>query len=184
MKINTRQMILVALFTALTAAGAYIQIPLGVVPITLQVLFTALAGVMLGARLGALSQLLYVFIGLTGVPVFAGGTGGLAAFGKPTFGFLIGFILAAYLIGKITEGSSTPGFIRLFIATLAGIIVIYIVAIPYLVFIVNNVMGKSISYAVAIKSYCLLYIPGDLLKCVVASALGVRVIPTVKKAVR
>lgn len=183
MKLDTRQMILVALFAALTAVGAYIQIPIGTIPITLQVLFTALAGVMLGSKLGALSQLIYILIGLVGIPVFAGGTGGVGSIAKPSFGFLIGFVLAAYVIGKIAEGSSKPSFIKLMTATILGIIVIYIVGIPYLYFIVNSVMGKSITFAAALKSYCFVFIPGDLLKCVLASALGVKVVPLVKNVI-
>jgi biotin transport system substrate-specific component len=181
MKINTRQMILVALFAALTAVGAYIQIPIGTVPITLQVLFTALAGVMLGAKLGALSQLVYVIIGLTGIPVFAGGVGGLAIITKPTFGFLIGFIIAAYVIGKIAETSKKPSLIRLLVASVIGIIIIYIFGIPYLHFIINNIIGKKISFITALKSYCFIFIPGDLLKCAVTAAIGTKVVPVVRK---
>lgn len=180
MKISTREMVLVALFAALTAVGAFIQIPIGAVPITLQVLFTALAGVMLGARLGAMSQLLYVIIGLIGVPIFAGGTGGVAVIAKPSFGFLLGFIVASYVIGKIAQVNSKPSFVRLMTASIIGVIVIYAVGIPYLHFIINNVMGKKITFMAALKSYCFVFIPGDLLKCIVASALGVKVVPVVK----
>lgn len=183
MKINTRQMILVSLFAALTAVGAYIQIPIGTIPITLQLLFTALAGVMLGSKLGALSQLVYVVIGLTGIPVFSEGTGGLSAVVRPSFGFLLGFILAAYVIGKISEGSARPSFFRLMSACILGVIVTYAIGIPYLYFIINSVMGKSISFAAALKSYCFVFIPGDLAKCILASLLGVQVVPIVKKVI-
>ena len=71
----TRNMVLAALFAALTAIGAFLQIPTGTVPITLQFLFTALAGLLLGWKWGAVSQLLYVGIGLLGLPVFTQGGG-------------------------------------------------------------------------------------------------------------
>jgi biotin transport system substrate-specific component len=182
MKITPKQMTLVSLFAALTAIGAYIQIPIGTIPITLQVLFTALAGVMLGAKLGALSQLIYVIIGLIGIPVFAGGIGGFTAVSKPSFGFLIGFILAAYVIGKITEHSKKPTLIRLFLASVIGIVVIYIIGIPYLYFIINNIMGKKITILAALKSYCFIFIPGDLLKCILTAAIGIKVVPIVRKS--
>lgn len=177
MKVNTKQIILVGLFAALTAVGAFIQVPLGTVPITLQFLFTGLSGVMLGGRLGALSQLVYVIIGLFGVPVFAGGIGGIGAVVKPSFGYLLGFIIAAYIIGKITEGRRRVGFVRLFIASIAGIIVIYAVGVPYLYLIVKNIIGKDITFITALKTGCLIFIPGDLLKCIIIAWLSVKCRP-------
>ncbi len=94
MKIKTKDMILVALFTVLTAVGAFIKIPIGPAPITLQYLFTALAGVLLGSFLGSLSQLLYIIIGLFGIPIFTSG-GGPSYIFNPTFGYLIGFVFAS-----------------------------------------------------------------------------------------
>jgi len=99
---NTRDLILVALFAALTAVGAFIKIPIPYVPFTLQYFFCALAGIILGSKLGALSQIIYVAVGLVGAPVFTDG-GGITYIFKPTFGYLIGFIVAAYVIGKIRE---------------------------------------------------------------------------------
>lgn len=181
MKIKTKDMILVGLFTALTAVGAYIQIPLGAVPITLQFMFIALAGVMLGSRLAALSQLIYVIIGLTGVPVFASGKAGFSAILSPSFGYLLGFIIGAYVIGKITENIKKPSFIRLFFASLAGIIVIYAIGVPYLFIILKNVMGKNVPISAVIKTGFIVFIPGDLGKCLLVSILGVKIIPLVKQ---
>lgn len=79
-----RDLILVAMFAALTAIGAFIKIPIPYVPFTLQFLFCAFAGMILGARLGALSQIIYVAIGLAGIPVFTEG-GGIGYVFKPTF---------------------------------------------------------------------------------------------------
>lgn len=174
MKLNTKEIILVGLFAALTAAGAFIQVPLGTVPITLQFLFTGLSGVILGGKLGALSQLVYVAIGLFGIPVFAGGAGGIGSIVKPSFGYLIGFIIGAYVIGKLAEGKGRVGFVRLFMASMAGIIVIYAVGVPYLYLIIKNVIGKDISITTALKTGFLVFLPGDLLKCGIVAWLGVR----------
>ncbi len=76
MKISTKEMVLASLFTALTAIGAFLSIPVGSVPITLQSLFVILSGLLLGPKLGALSQLVYVLLGLLGVRIFAGFSGG------------------------------------------------------------------------------------------------------------
>ena len=102
----TRNMVLAALFAALTAIGAFLQIPTGTVPITLQFLFTALAGLLLGWKWGAISQLLYVGIGLLGLPVFTQG-GGIGYVLQPSFGFLLGLIPAAAIIGALMV--LTPG---------------------------------------------------------------------------
>lgn len=175
MRMNTRQMILVGFFAALTAVGAFIQVPLGTVPVTLQFLFTALSGIILGARLGALSQLIYLVIGLFGLPVFAGGTGGFGAVFKPSFGYLLGFVVGAYVIGKLSENNRMRSFIGFFAAAIAGVLVIYSIGVPYLYFIMKNVIGKDITFAAALKVGFIIFIPGDLLKCILAGWLGDRI---------
>ena len=91
-----------AMFTTLIAAGAFIKIPVPVVPFTLQFLFTMLAGLLLGGKGGALSVALYMILGLAGLPIFAEG-GGFWYLLKPSFGYIIGFCLASYVTGKMVE---------------------------------------------------------------------------------
>ena len=86
---NTRKLVYTALFAALTAAGAFLRIPMGFSSVTLQYLFTAMAGLLLGRRWGAVSQAVYVLLGLVGLPIFTMG-GGLGYVFQPTFGFLLG----------------------------------------------------------------------------------------------
>src|SRR3989339_1178484 len=94
-------MMFAALFAALTAAVSPIKIPLGFtpVPITLQTLMVLLSGAMLGARYGALSQFLYLVLGAAGLPVFAGGSGGIASLFGPTGGYLFSYPIAAFIVG-------------------------------------------------------------------------------------
>ena len=94
---RTKAMILCALFAALAAVGAFLRIPVPLVPFTLQFLFTNLAGLLLGKKLGAVSVGVYVLLGLMGLPIFTGG-GGIGYLVHPTFGYLIGFILGAGLV--------------------------------------------------------------------------------------
>jgi len=94
--------VLIPLFTALTAVGAFIKIPIPHVPFTMQTVMVMFAGLILGGRRGALSQLLYLVLGLMGLPIFAQG-GGPAYVLQPSFGFLLGFIPGAFVIGKILE---------------------------------------------------------------------------------
>ena len=95
-------MVLCGVFTTLIAVGAFIKVPIPVVPFTLQFLFTMLAGLLLGGRKGALSVGVYILLGLVGLPVFAEG-GGFWYILKPSFGYIIGFILGSYVTGKMTE---------------------------------------------------------------------------------
>jgi len=119
------QLLLTTVFACLTAFGAQMQVPIGPVPITLQVLFVILSGLVLGSKLGALSQLEYLALGFAGLPVFAQGKSGLIALIGPTGGYLVGFILGAYIAGLLAESVVRPGRIRFFLASLAGTAGIY-----------------------------------------------------------
>lgn len=101
-----------AMFASLMMIGANITafvpfLVVGGVPITLQTFFAVLAGLILGSRLGAISMTVYMFIGLAGAPVFAKFHGGAGAILSPTFGFIVSFILVAYIAGKIVEKNSS-----------------------------------------------------------------------------
>ena len=87
-----------AVFTILIIVGAFIKIPIPVCPFTLQFFFTTMAGVILGPKRGAISVLLYTILGLIGLPIFAEG-GGFWYILKPTFGYMIGFIVGSYVTG-------------------------------------------------------------------------------------
>jgi biotin transport system substrate-specific component len=181
MRITTKEMILVSMFAALTAIGAFLKIPAQPADITLQFFFTAFAGIILGSRIGALSQIVYVVIGLIGIPIFTKG-GGIGYVFQPSFGYLLGFIVAAYVIGKIVEKNKEPKFITFFMASIAGIFVMYLIGIPYLYVIVKNVMGSDINFMWALKNGLLIFLPGDLLKSVITAIVGVNIIPKLKKA--
>ena len=119
---SARKLVYTALLAALTAVGAFIRIPIGISVITLQFLFTAMAGVLLGPGGGALSQGVYVALGLVGLPIFTAG-GGFGYVLQPSFGFLLGLIPAAAVIGGLSRRSSSP--VRLALACGAGLAVLY-----------------------------------------------------------
>ena len=121
--LKTKDLALIALFTALTAAGAFIRIPIPMVPFTLQFLFTTLAGLLLGAKRGALSVLCYLILGLIGLPIFSDG-GGIFYVLQPTFGYLIGFLAGAFITGWIAHKTDARSFLRLFAACFAGPVVV------------------------------------------------------------
>lgn len=152
---------LIALFAGLTAIGAWIKIPIPYVPFTLQFAFTALAGVLLGAKRAMLSQIVYVMIGLMGVPIFAYG-GGLQYVLQPTFGYLIGFILASWWIGKSLEGKTkTP--IRLFLSIISGLMIVYIAGMIYLYAAMIIFVGTPKSWIWVIQIGFLSSIAGDII---------------------
>lgn len=154
------------MFAALTAAGAFIAIPISVVPFTLQNLFTTLAGLLLGARVGALSQITYILVGLAGLPVFAGGKAGLGVLLGPTGGYLIGFVLGAFTIGKLAEIRKDPSVWWLFASALLGHVVIYGAGVTWLALIAH------ISFRKAAIVGLLPFLPGDVLKCFVAAMVA------------
>ena len=166
---KTKDLILAALFAALTAVGAFIRVPLGVSTLTLQLLFTALAGVLLGARLGALSQAVYVLLGLAGVPVFASG-GGFQYVLHPTFGFLLGLIPTAYVIGRLTDRDRSPG--RVALSCAAGFAVLYLIGVPYMGVICNAYLGRGMTFRQIVESGMLIYLPGDCLKAAACALLA------------
>ena len=95
----------------------FIRVPLPNCPFTLQILFTTLAGIVLGSRLGAASVGIYIVLGLIGVPIFTSG-GGPGYILQPTFGYLIGFMVGAYVVGRIAESMDTLSFKRLLVGSI------------------------------------------------------------------
>ncbi len=171
MKLNIKDITYSGIFTALTAIGAFISIPVGPVPITMQTFFVLLSGVILGSKKALLSQAAYLILGLAGLPIFAGFSGGLQTVLKPSFGFLLGMAAAAYLAGKITE-TREKTTLNITIAVLAGTVVIYAVGLPYMYYILNIMLVKNLDIAKILEIGMIIFIPGDILKAVIAVVLG------------
>jgi len=165
-KMNIRQMTLISLFAALTAVGGFISIPLYPVPLTLQTLFTLLAAMILGSVMGASSQIIYVLLGVIGLPVFAGFKAGVGILFGPTGGFLFGFIISAYIIGKIVELKKEKNIFYYFLAGIIGTIILYIIGITQL----SLVTGIGIKKAITVGM--LPFLPGDILKIIAASFIA------------
>lgn len=171
---NLRMLLLTALFAALTAVGAFLRIPAGPISFTLQLFFTCMAGILLGPWWGAASQLVYLLLGLAGVPIFTEG-GGLMYFAKPTFGFLLGLPLTALVVGLLSRRAA--GFWRLLAAGAVGTAVLYAVGLPYLYF----TLGGAWSVGKTLISGCLIFLPFDAMKIIVSALLGVRLAPLLRR---
>jgi biotin transport system substrate-specific component len=136
-KLRALDLTLAGMFVALMAIGANIStiapfLHVGGVPITLQTFFAILAGAILGSRLGSIAMIVYMLVGIVGVPVFADFYGGLSIIIRPTFGFIISYIFTAFIIGKIVEKKkSMAAFI---IASLIGMAVNYLFGTNWMYF--------------------------------------------------
>ena len=180
-KFKTEELILCALFAALIACGAFIKIPVpGMDYFTLQFLFVLMAGMLLGSRNGAISVGIYVLLGLFGLPVFAAG-GGITYVFRPSFGYLLAFILAAYVTGKITQLSKTHKFYNYFIAAMAGFAVTYAIGLTYKYFMLNYYVGEKTAFIFVILDCFPLDMPGDFILSVAGSILAVRLVPVISK---
>ena len=126
--LSVRDITQTGIFTALTAAGAFISIPIGPVPITLQSFFVLLSGIILGSKKAVFSQITYLLLGLIGFPVFAGFSGGIQSIFKPSFGFIIGYVAAAYAVGRLTEEKTVTQYP--WPAVLKGTLIIYNFRLP------------------------------------------------------
>ena len=179
---RTLQLVHMAMFSALMAIGANLTsfLIIGGVPITLQTFFAILAGILLGSRLGAVSMLVYAFIGLAGVPVFAKFSGGMDTIISPTFGFILSFILLAYVVGLIAEKFPTrKGFIA---AALAGLAINYFFGTNwmYAAYKLWFAAPEGFTYAMA-WAWMVPPLPKDLILAVLAGLFGFRLVPIIRK---
>jgi biotin transport system substrate-specific component len=145
--LTTRELTYAALFTALIAGGAFVAIPVGSVPFTLQVLFVLLAGMLLGPRLATLSVLAYLALGLV-APVYAGGTSGLGVLLGPTGGYLWGFVLAALVTGAVCV-RGRMSLARFMAAGLLGVLPIYALGAVWLATQLHIGLGTAVVTGVA-----------------------------------
>ena len=167
------------LFTTLIILGAFIKIPVPVIPFTLQFLFVSLAGLLLGAKYGGLSVLLYAALGLIGLPVCTAG-GGITYVLFPTFGYIIGFILAAFLTGLISSRMQ-PNTKNYMFAAFCGLMILHIIGIPYYYIISHYVIQNTLTFK-EIFLFCFVYtVPGDLLLCLLSARIALKLKPVMNK---
>ena len=161
----------VAAFILATAFGAFIRIPLlfTPVPITGQTFFVLLSGAVLGRRWGAFSQFGYLLLGLGGLPIFSGAGAGLGHIFGPSGGYIIGFPIAAWVVGRLVSHIERTTFWRIYISMIIGELIIYTLGCIQLAFIA----GLNVKAAITLGA--LPFIPGDLIKIFVATAIYLRI---------
>jgi len=174
---KTRELAYAAVFTALIAASTFITrfLPAAVVPYSLQTLLVFLAGGVLGRRMAPLSMMAYILLGLVGIPIFASPPyGGPGYFLSPTFGFLIGFVLTAWMVGFCLERWGNT-LIAHVLSIVAGIAVMYLIGLPYLYAILNFYLGKGVDVGYVVKIGFLPFIGLDLIKASAAAFISYHV---------
>ena len=171
---KTSNLIKTSIFTGLMIAGAFMSLSFGApVPYTLQTMFMLMAGIVLGVRYAPLSQVIYLLLGLFGLPVFTGGKGGMTALMSPTFGFLLGFVLGAWLTALLYEKLPVKSDLaRGLVSTIVGAVVIYLPGILYFYFLQNVIVGKAMGLA-KIAGFMVPFFVPDLGKAVAAAVIGV-----------
>lgn len=177
MNMKTKVLTTSAMFVALTAICSQIQIPLPMVPINLALFAIYLAGTILGPKYGTLSIIAYVLLGGIGAPIFAGFAGGFGIITGPTGGYIIGYILATLIVGLITKKFGYSWW-KLVLAMIVGLTACYLVGTAWFM----NVTGNSLA---ASMTYCVIpFLPGDVVKIILATALTIRLRMTLPDLMR
>ncbi|NEU30056.1 biotin transporter BioY [bacterium LRH843] len=180
---KTVDLVLVSMFAALMAIGANVSsfLVIGAVPITLQTLFSILAGALLGSRLGALSMTVYLLVGLVGFPVFSQFRGGLGYLLSPTLGFLLSYILVSFVIGMIVEKSKKKSLSTFMVACFAGLFINYAVGTNYMYYALQLIANlDAVSYKVA-WSWMVAPFIKDTILTIFAALLAKRIYHVVQK---
>ena len=183
---KTQGIVYAGMFAALVAVGAFIKVmlPIGpfMVTFSLQFLFALLAGFFLGARLGFLSVLSYLIIGLAGVPIFAHG-GGIGYLARPTFGFLIGFAAAAFVAGKLMEKLDHSKLSHLLFAAFCGEMAYYACGLVYYFIMFNFLLPGTdgIGIRELITVWFLSTVVPDFCLCVMAAVITDKMLPIFRR---
>lgn len=169
MKSRTKQLTLFSLFAALTAILSQISIPLPFtpVPINLATLSVLLSGAILGKKGGAISQIVYAILGAVGLPVYANFLSGIGILIGPTGGYIIGYIIAAFVVGIIVE-KSEKNLGTYLLSMCLGIIACYILGTAWFMYITNNNLISALTLCV------LPFIPGDIIKIIFGAFIANR----------
>lgn len=184
---NILKISFIALFAAIICIGCFLRIPLGPVPIVLQNALCILTSAILGSFLGGIPTALFLLAGLIGLPVYAGGTSGIAVWAGPTGGFLLGYLLGAVATGFIAGRPSVSdkkfswkNLIRITIAIFAGMVILYVPGIIHFARWAEKagrIPADKTAFAYTMAACVIPYIPGDLLKIVVAIPVALKIRP-------
>ena len=168
-KITTKDITQISLSTALLAIASLIVIPVGMVPITLQVVFFLLIPAILGSGKSMLVIGLYMLAGLVGLPVFAGGASGIGQFLSPSFGYILGALPAGWFVGKGINRNTTR--IHNGLIMMSGVLILYAVGITYQYSLLNGVLNTPVHLSAILMTNLTVFLPVDILKVLAAAVV-------------
>ena len=184
---NLLKVAFIALFAAIVCIGCFLRIPLGPIPIVLQNALCILTGTLLGSYWGGAPTALFLAAGLIGLPVYSGGTSGIAVWAGPTGGFLPGYLIGAVVTGFIAGKPSVmekkiswKTVLRISIAIFAGMVVLYVPGIFHFARwaqAAGKVPAEKSAFSYTMAACVIPYIPGDLLKIAVSIPIALKVRP-------
>lgn len=169
-KMSTRQLALIGIMSAVICILGPLSLPIGLVPISLTNLVIYFSLYALGQKKGTISYVVYLLIGLVGLPVFSGFSGGFVKLAGPTGGYLIGFIFMAFISGIFIDRFSSKIYICIF-GMILGTVITYLFGTAWLAYVAKMPFNTAL-YAGVIP-----FIPGDLIKIIIAALIG----PQIKK---
>lgn len=169
--LTTKDLTQIAILTAMISIASYVVIPIGPVPITLQVFFFLLIPALLGSFKGTVSLALYVLLGLIGLPVFAGGSGGLQSLISPSFGYLIGYIILAPFVGQLGSGKKEVSVIKVTSFMTIAVLLLYAIGMSYQYLIMNYLLGTPITFPTILIGNLTVFLPLDIVKAAGAAVV-------------
>lgn len=170
---RTLRLVRIAIFVALIIVGAFVKFPIGIVPVSMQFAFCMFASLMLGGLDSFICVAIYIVMGLIGIPVFSAG-GGFAYVLQPTFGYILGFLIAAPVGGFVARGIRNDAVLkipRLLLGALCSLAIVYTVGVMYMYLMLNFYVGTAMSAQKAWLVGCAVFLPTDTGWCIVGSLL-------------
>lgn len=176
---KTKDLTLTAILLAILIICSQLALPIGPVPITLQTLAVMMIGYLLSSRNAILATIIYLVMGLAGLPVFSAFSGGLQYVFMPSFGFVLSFIPASYLQAKYLEYYSNPEVKQLVIAGLINFSITYLIGLTYMAGILNLYMNSQMNFVGILMAGFIPFLFGDILKIIVSVTLAKKLIPLI-----
>ncbi len=172
---KTREMLLSGLFTALVIISSYMVIPIGPVPHTLQPLVVILSGFLLGPKWGPISIITWIILGCLALPVFNQGQAGAVMLVGPTGGFIVGFVVLSWLVGKFTSNDLQAGLLKNFAYLACAMLVCYVIGLIGFKLSFTYFLQKPMSWEKSMLLAIAPFLPFDIIKAAIAAYVGAKV---------
>ncbi len=175
---TTKQITLSAIFLALIIIGGFLKIPIGIVPITLQLLFVLLTAQLLTPKSTIFVIFTYVILGLIGLPVFSNG-GGIGYVLQPTFGYLIGFLFGGVLTSFLVHRKIKVSVKYMLFANFCGYLCVYIFGVLYFYLLNIFYFSNNVMFGKTLLTCFVVFVPSDIVFCLLSAFIADKIKPFV-----